>query len=393
MAALQTVQLLEALRMEGPVTVFKPKHERFYHVFFRHAGKQINRSTGEAGYAAAKEKAAQIWAEVVTRPQRQAEIEDLVAVTSELRELRALLKAGAAPATTSGPVTVPAARKKSLSTACEEFLAEKKKFVSFHQYDGLKARCPRLVSFCISRGIEYVQDVTPTICHEWIRSLGVAPHTENGYMGDISNFLNWCTKVPRQWLASNPISALPRHRTKRGIPEILTPTKAAELMAHVERELPEFASYYALCLFAGIRADKRDGELKRLADEVAQRGWAPFLNDRVIIIPKPKVGPPRQFPLKDNLRAWLAAYPKIATPTQWQHQCLIKKFALPYNVMRHTAISAFVTIGGSMAEAATYFGNSESMIRRHYLNLISKDEAESFYQIAPKLAAPQRTAA
>lgn len=72
-------------------------------------------------------------------------------------------------------------------------------------------------------------------------------------------------------------------------------------MAHVENELLQFASYYALCLFAGIRADKRDGERKRLADEVAQRGWAPFLNDRVIIIPKPKVGPPRQFPLTDNL--------------------------------------------------------------------------------------------
>ena len=114
--------LLQALKMEGPVTVFKPKHERFYHVFFRHAGKQINRSTGEASYATAKEKAAQIWAEVVTRPQRQAEMEDLVTVTAELRELRSMLKAGVLPTGASlTAMPVPAARKKSLRTACDEY--------------------------------------------------------------------------------------------------------------------------------------------------------------------------------------------------------------------------------------------------------------------------------
>jgi hypothetical protein len=38
----------------------------------------------------------------------------------------------------------------------------------------------------------------------------------------------------------------------------------------------------------------------------------------------------------------------------------------------------------SMGEAALQAGNSESIIRKHYLDLKSKEEAEQFFNILPK---------
>jgi hypothetical protein len=42
-------------------------------------------------------------------------------------------------------------------------------------------------------------------------------------------------------------------------------------------------------------------------------------------------------------------------------------------------VSAFDSIGQTSQQA----GNSEAMIKRHYLNVVSKDEALRYWRIAP----------
>jgi hypothetical protein len=61
-----------------------------------------------------------------------------------------------------------------------------------------------------------------------------------------------------------------------------------------------------------------------------------------------------------------------------------KQFNLTHDVLRHTYISMFVGKFRSIGEAAIQAGNSESIIRRHYLDLKSKEEAEAFFGIQPK---------
>ena len=51
--------------------------------------------------------------------------------------------------------------------------------------------------------------------------------------------------------------------------------------------------------------------------------------------------------------------------------------------MRHTFISMFVAKFRSMGEAALQAGNSEGIIRRHYLDLKTLEEAEGFFGILP----------
>jgi hypothetical protein len=54
--------------------------------------------------------------------------------------------------------------------------------------------------------------------------------------------------------------------------------------------------------------------------------------------------------------------------------------------MRHTFISMFVAKFRSLGEASLQAGNSESIIRKHYLELKSEAEAAQFFGILPERA-------
>ncbi|MGH7995476.1 MAG: hypothetical protein ACREFX_03900 [Opitutaceae bacterium] len=60
-----------------------------------------------------------------------------------------------------------------------------------------------------------------------------------------------------------------------------------------------------------------------------------------------------------------------------------QKFPLAHDVMRHSFISMFVAKFRSIGEAALQAGNSENIIRKHYLDLKTTEEAEQFFGILP----------
>jgi hypothetical protein len=62
------------------------------------------------------------------------------------------------------------------------------------------------------------------------------------------------------------------------------------------------------------------------------------------------------------------------------------KFGLTHDVLRHTFISMHVGKYRSMGEAALQAGNSEAIIRKHYLDLKTPAEAEEFFGIMPKVS-------
>ena len=61
-----------------------------------------------------------------------------------------------------------------------------------------------------------------------------------------------------------------------------------------------------------------------------------------------------------------------------------KHFNLTHDILRHTFVSMFVAKFRSMGEAALQAGNSESIIRKHYLDLKNPAEAEQFFSILPR---------
>jgi len=166
-----------------------------------------------------------------------------------------------------------------------------------------------------------------------------------------------------------------------------------ELMEHMEDyEGGRWVPYFALCLFAGIRPSVPDGEITKLKPEAVD------LDAGVISVSAEvsKVREPRKVVIQPNLAAWLRTYPlerfPLAITNFYRRRARIgKELFSPNDVMRHSFISMFVAKFRSIGEAAIQAGNSEGIIRRHYLDLKSAQEAEDYWSIFPKRATPQAT--
>jgi hypothetical protein len=111
-----------------------------------------------------------------------------------------------------------------------------------------------------------------------------------------------------------------------------------------------------------------------------------------------KVREPRRITIQPNLAAWLRAYPLdkfplVAGDFQTRRGKFAKEFGLTHDVLRHTFISMFVAKFRSIGEASIQAGNSESIIRKHYLDLKTTEQADEFFGILPKRAVGSATGA
>ena len=209
--------------------------------------------------------------------------------------------------------------------------------------------------------------------------------TFNNRRGIVSTFLKYT--LQRGWIVENPLGKIPprRIRRRRGCAVTFAAAQAAALMAHVEVHYPAAVPFFALCLFAGIRPCLRTGEILRLKPEHVKVAEGVIRIDGEVS----KVREPRNVTIQPNLAAWLRKYPLEKfpiIPANLQHirEKVALKYPLAHDVMRHTFISMFVAKFRSLGEAALQAGNSESIIRKHYLDLKSTAEAEQFFGIMPK---------
>jgi len=213
--------------------------------------------------------------------------------------------------------------------------------------------------------------------------------TYNNRRGLVSTFLKFAEQ--QEWLATNPIKKIPYYRIahRRGSAKTLTAAQAQELMTYVEGfENGRLVPFFALCLFAGIRPCLRTGEILRLLP-----GHVRLDTGVILIEPEvSKVREKRTVAIQPNLAAWLRAYPLAKNPIimpnlQKLRARIAKRFGLTHDVMRHTFISMHVAKFRSLGEAALQAGNSEAIIKKHYLDLKSAAEAKQFFGIRPKRAA------
>lgn len=209
--------------------------------------------------------------------------------------------------------------------------------------------------------------------------------TYNNRRGILSTFFKFA--LQREWVAANPIEKMPYHRIaqRRGSAPTISAEHARKLMAYVEGyQGGRLVPFFALCLFAGIRPCLRTGEIRKLRPEQVR------LDTGVIHIEPEvsKVKMKRNVTIQPNLAAWLRAYPLERFPIIFPHlrkyrANIAEKFGLSHDIMRHSFISFFVAKFRSMGEAALQAGNSEGIIRKHYLDLKNPAEAEQFFNILP----------
>ena len=243
-----------------------------------------------------------------------------------------------------------------------------------------------------------VHDITTAGIQHFLANRNVGKKRFNNLRGDLHAFFAYCQIAPREWTRENPVKPIPLFRISRGVPEIITAQCAADLMAYVEHYAggPQghaqsgcLVPYFALALFAGLRPCLPQGEVWKLA---RCQNLEKFIDLELGVI---RVAPEisktkflRQIAIQPNLAAWLVKFPPNKFPiipanARRMIQHVREKFALGDDVLRHTCISMHVAKFKSLGDAALQAGNSETMIRRHYLNLVSEADAKKFWAITP----------
>ena len=232
-----------------------------------------------------------------------------------------------------------------------------------------------------------VAELTALALTEFFKRGNASKKSYNNRRGLISAFLKH--GLLKDWVGDNVITKVPYFRGvghRRGSAPTLNVKQCADIMTWAEENHGgALVPFIALCLFAGIRPDLYEGEISKLEAKDVR------LDTGVILIEPhvSKVRMKRNVTIQPNLAAWFRAYPLEEFPIMpYAFRRLRlkfrKQFGLSHDVLRHTFISMFVGKFRSMGEAALQAGNSESIIRKHYLDLKSTVEAEQFFSIMPK---------
>ncbi len=282
---------------------------------------------------------------------------------------------------------------KTVLDALPLFLEHKEPHIGRKQYHNLRKTVTRFAA-CVPGKL--LHEIKPVDVKGWLESIRGSKKTWNIYRTDLSTFFSWCMAKPRLWLLENPVAEIDRFTISMGIPEILAVAEVQGFMAHVENysrngngQRGAGSLFFALCVFAGIRPDYTNGEMAKLA----KFGLAPFvdLKNGVIRIPPEvsKIKDLRQIKIQPNLREWLLKYPPettrlIPTSTAQEYVKIRKRFKFPHDVLRHTFISYHVAEFRSVGDTALQAGNSEHMVKKHYLNLVHEKDAEAFWKIVPE---------
>ncbi|MEO6569531.1 MAG: site-specific integrase [Opitutaceae bacterium] len=246
-------------------------------------------------------------------------------------------------------------------------------------------RCELRALEVVFRG-KTVAELTAAALTDFFRRGQASKKTYNNRRGLLSAFLKYC--LLKDWVATNVITKVPHFRGvghRRGSAPTLTADQCAEIMEWAETNHGgALVPFVALCLFAGIRPDLYEGEISKLESKHVR------LDTGVILIEPhvSKVRMKRAVTIQPNLAAWFRAYPLDQFPIMPRGFRRLrlkfrKQFDLSHDILRHTFISMFVGKFRSLGEAALQAGNSESIIRKHYLDLKSTAEADQFFGIMP----------
>lgn len=281
-------------------------------------------------------------------------------------------------------------QQKPLIEATAEYIAAKESEfaqdqLSVPQMDRIRWEMKRLTDFFPGKA---VAEIVSTKLIAFLEAGKGGMKTHNNRRGLLSTFFKYCFQ--RGWVAENPIPKVPhfRIRRKRGLAQTLSLVQVRAVMEFAETHKGGiWVPYFALCLFAGIRPGVPNGEITKLKPEAVD------LDAGIIHISAEvsKVREPRKIVIQPNLAAWLRAYPLKKFPIipgnfKKRRQKFAKSLGLTHDVLRHTFISMFVAKFRSIGEAAIQAGNSEAIIRKHYLDLKTTKEAEEFFGVVPKHA-------
>jgi integrase len=190
--------------------------------------------------------------------------------------------------------------------------------------------------------------------------------------------------VRRGYRTDNPCDRLEKVSAPHVIPDVFTLDEAQTCMKWLKRH-PRLLAWFTLSTFAGLRPD-----------EARKTSWKEINLDEGWIRIEAQTTKVRQrrvvYPLPTALE-WLRFAQKKGSPLPittkelviHRHELrdLLKWTEWKFDVTRHTAASNWIAHTPSVADVAKALGNSESVLKKNYMALVTKVDAEKFWSIFP----------
>jgi integrase len=273
-------------------------------------------------------------------------------------------------------------QRKSVSKAVEEMIdAKQRKGVSDVYLADLRYR---LGVFKEALHCDLNQ-IAPDDVAAFCESLKLSPRSHNNFLRALRTFFAYAQR--HDWLSKEVdlLSRVERRSEKRAPVKIFTPSELATILGNAS---PLIAPCLALGAFGGLRS----AEILRLewSDTERHPGFIEVGAD------KAKTATRRIVPVADNLAKWLAIAPR-SQERVWPHSKghfireitrATRKSGLRWkcNGLRHSFISYRLAEVQDVNRVALEAGNSPQMIFRHYRELATPEQAQTWFSIGPASA-------
>lgn len=242
-----------------------------------------------------------------------------------------------------------------------------------------------------------VSEVTRQDCERWLFRSGWAPYTIRSKLIDLQTFFN--AAKARGWAANVATDGIERIQLDDKPPGILSVEQCRALLMSAKDIRPEFCGVLALALFCGIRPEEVTA--MQLAHVNIDGGHAEVTAE------VSKTRQRRLVEISENAREWMRvglALPvenyrgkmnavRLATGFQGYKKkrvggretwVQVEGAEWPHDCLRHSFASYHLAMYGSADKTATQMGHrSTEMLFRHYRELVTREDAETFWKISP----------
>lgn len=240
----------------------------------------------------------------------------------------------------------------------------------------------RLNAFGEVFGERRISDVASPEIEHWLAGLGVAAQTRNNHRRVVGTLFEYSERMGwRQ--GPNPALAVPAAKVTRKRPAILS---AADLKTLLDAATPEILPAMAIGSLAGLRRaeiERLDWRQVKLA-----RGFIDVGGETA------KTGQRRLVPIRASLAAWLAPCAKQSGPVAppafrfnelfgEAREAAGLKDGWRGNEFRHGYASARLAETRNAALVAEELGNSVAIVRAHYAEVLTEEEAAAYLAVQP----------
>jgi len=264
----------------------------------------------------------------------------------------------------------------ALADIKNDFLQIKKPRITSDEYAHIKGR---VEDFC--KTFLRFEDCSPKKLLTYLNAKGT-PKTVANWKGSIGGFLDYASR--KGVISASPLRSLHEDDfalVKRTPPSFLSIRQAKTFLARLKEKYPQYIKYYALGMFAGMRAE----EIKKFKEEFIR------YEEQKILIPAEIDKNNKARVLEDlppALWAWLNAFKDhpIKRPSNTLRSDGFKDLKLPHNFARHS----FATYHGSLhidkgvGYTTRITRHSEQTFKDHYFGaLVARDVAQAYFDILP----------